>query len=110
MTRMGHARSRWSLTRRPSWALVLAPMLAVAGLAVATASPAAARSQGPHSGSARQQHVTVAPKPVNNVAPGARTMQSRLGPLLGAPAKGDLPAARAAQITVSGSIRYTASD
>jgi hypothetical protein len=37
-------------------------------------------------------------------------VQSRLGPLLGAPAKGGFPAARAAQITVSGSIRYTASD
>src|SRR5215472_12505342 len=102
MTRMGHARSRWSLTRRPSWALVLAPMLAVAGLAVATASPAAARSQGPHSGSARQQRVTVAPRLVNNAHLGAREFQSRRGALPGALAKKNLPAAaaRAGQITV----------
>ena len=54
----------------------------------------------------------MAPKPVNNLDRGAREFQSRLHTLPGAPAKDGFHAAAAlpGRITVSGSIRYTASD
>ena len=111
MRRLGPVQSRWSLRRRPSWALALAPIVA-AGLAVATAGPAGARSQGPQSGSASQEHFTAAPKRVNSLDLGARNFQSHLDTLPSAPAKDGFhaAAARAGQITVSGTIRYTASD
>ena len=58
--------NRWSLTRRPSWALVLAPILA-AGLAVAVAGPAAAHSHAARTVSASQEQFTVTPNPTNNL-------------------------------------------
>jgi hypothetical protein len=59
-------KNRWPFKRRLSCALVLAPILAIAGLTVA-AGPATARSQGLYSGSADQEQFTVTPNPANNL-------------------------------------------
>lgn len=57
--------SRWSFKRRSTWALVAAPVLAMASLTIAMANPAAAHSQGSHPLSAAAEHFTVTPNKVN---------------------------------------------
>ena len=66
--------SRWSFKRRSTWALVAAPALAMAGLTIAAAGPAAAHGTAmPHSTVtahtqyAAAEHFTVKPNKVNMV-------------------------------------------
>src|SRR5262245_2087988 len=59
--------NRWSLRWRSSWAVALAPILVAAGLAVAAAGPAAARSQAVRPVRASQEQFTVTPNPTNNL-------------------------------------------
>ena len=58
--------SRWSIRRRSSWALAVAPILVMGSFALATA-PATATSRAAQAVSASEEHFTVTPNATNNL-------------------------------------------
>jgi hypothetical protein len=60
--------SRWSFRRRSTWALIVAPGLAMAGLTIAAAGPATAHNTiAAHTQSAASEHFTVKPNKLSMV-------------------------------------------
>jgi hypothetical protein len=108
--------TRWSITRTSAWAILVAPVLAVSGLAAAAATPAAAAktpAAQPHAVSAATEHFTVKPQHKANdldcngwsksyqpLAPAHRMLcTDPLGPVLSSYGKGYIPRSGQGRLT-----------